>query len=268
MLQADLGRFNAVDPILGDSSDPQRLNRYSYAKNNPLAFADPSGLATVQVTTNCPPGSYWCKGSFVVGIDVPPNYSDKYFDPNQSGYQGGELDYAEAAWGAALDTNFILQSGFGNDGKPINTVGDCAYYRRCAEVINVSGKDGEYKCETGCGYDDKAPTADPWKPLPNNTRAVDVDGARIDDTIFKVNNYAHITIWGSGTSQWFFTPETSIFANDPITGMAANWGIGVVSGVGSQVWKGKEPTGGEAYTPFVTRNRDWCDPVHKGCPPR
>ncbi|MEU6484266.1 polymorphic toxin-type HINT domain-containing protein [Streptomyces sp. NPDC046887] len=37
------GRFLSVDPIM-DVTDPQQINGYAYANNNPLTFADPSGL--------------------------------------------------------------------------------------------------------------------------------------------------------------------------------------------------------------------------------
>ncbi len=48
-----LGRFNSVDPTLGSlrAENPQTLNRYSYALNNPLAFVDPDGLEPVLVET-------------------------------------------------------------------------------------------------------------------------------------------------------------------------------------------------------------------------
>ena len=41
------GRFITVDPMQGRLADPQTLNRYAYARNNPLRFVDPSGLYTV-----------------------------------------------------------------------------------------------------------------------------------------------------------------------------------------------------------------------------
>ncbi|MEV4062421.1 polymorphic toxin-type HINT domain-containing protein [Nonomuraea dietziae] len=45
------GRFISVDPLL-DIYDPQQINGYSYANNNPLAFSDPDGL----MPRSCPDG--------------------------------------------------------------------------------------------------------------------------------------------------------------------------------------------------------------------
>jgi len=44
-----IGRFISADLLTPDASDPQSLNRYSYVVNNPLKFADPSGLDYVVV---------------------------------------------------------------------------------------------------------------------------------------------------------------------------------------------------------------------------
>ncbi|GJL61396.1 MAG: hypothetical protein NPIRA04_00500 [Nitrospirales bacterium] len=38
-----LGRFISADTIVPSTTDPQALNRYSYARNNPIIFTDPSG---------------------------------------------------------------------------------------------------------------------------------------------------------------------------------------------------------------------------------
>ena len=40
---ARVGRFISVDPLGGDVSRPQSLNRYAYARNNPIARLDPDG---------------------------------------------------------------------------------------------------------------------------------------------------------------------------------------------------------------------------------
>src|SRR6266566_4169016 len=38
------GRFMSVDPLAGNTKDPQTLNRYVYTRNNPLKYIDPEGL--------------------------------------------------------------------------------------------------------------------------------------------------------------------------------------------------------------------------------
>ncbi len=42
----ELGRFLSVDPLRGEPSRPQSLNRYAYALGNPINFTDPTGLDT------------------------------------------------------------------------------------------------------------------------------------------------------------------------------------------------------------------------------
>jgi RHS repeat-associated protein len=39
----DLGRFLQPDPLVGDLDDPHALNRYAYARDNPLNLTDPDG---------------------------------------------------------------------------------------------------------------------------------------------------------------------------------------------------------------------------------
>jgi RHS repeat-associated protein len=41
-----LGRFASPDPLAGLIGDPQSLNRYSYVRNEPIDFEDPSGMKT------------------------------------------------------------------------------------------------------------------------------------------------------------------------------------------------------------------------------
>jgi RHS repeat-associated protein len=51
------GRFSSVDPITVSSQrliDPQQLNLYSYARNNPLAFVDDDGKQTKKAESNKP----------------------------------------------------------------------------------------------------------------------------------------------------------------------------------------------------------------------
>ncbi len=39
-----LGRFLTADPTMQDPEEPQNLNRYTYADNNPVTYTDPSGF--------------------------------------------------------------------------------------------------------------------------------------------------------------------------------------------------------------------------------
>ena len=41
-----LGRFASVDPVAGSVGDPQAWNSYSYVRNNPLRYTDPTGKKT------------------------------------------------------------------------------------------------------------------------------------------------------------------------------------------------------------------------------
>jgi RHS repeat-associated protein len=46
-----LGRWHSPDPMAGDLTNPQSLNRYAYVLNNPTTLTDPQGLQ------GCPPGT-------------------------------------------------------------------------------------------------------------------------------------------------------------------------------------------------------------------
>jgi RHS repeat-associated protein len=42
----NLGRWHSPDPLGGDVTNPQSLNRYAYVLNNPTTLIDPTGLDT------------------------------------------------------------------------------------------------------------------------------------------------------------------------------------------------------------------------------
>lgn len=43
------GRCLTPDPLGGDISNPQTLNRYAYVLNSPVTLTDPSGLLGVKI---------------------------------------------------------------------------------------------------------------------------------------------------------------------------------------------------------------------------
>jgi RHS repeat-associated protein len=48
---AEAGRFVSVDPVVGDKSDPQSHNAYSYVHNDPINLVDPTGMCARICTT-------------------------------------------------------------------------------------------------------------------------------------------------------------------------------------------------------------------------
>lgn len=69
-----LGRFMSVDPLSGNSLDPQTLNRYAYVSNHPLSAIDPMGLILVWLD--------WGDGSgFFDSDDLIARGFDITFDP-------------------------------------------------------------------------------------------------------------------------------------------------------------------------------------------
>lgn len=52
------GRFISVDPII-DINDPQRMNGYVYANNNPISYSDPTGLIPLATGGGPEEEAYW-----------------------------------------------------------------------------------------------------------------------------------------------------------------------------------------------------------------
>jgi RHS repeat-associated protein len=61
---AGLGRFTQADTIVPEAGNPQDLNRFAYARNNPVRYIDPSGHVTGPPRADgiCVPGS--CNAAF------------------------------------------------------------------------------------------------------------------------------------------------------------------------------------------------------------
>jgi len=80
--RANVGRFTTVDPVYTwqeNLVDPQRWNRYAYARNNPLKYVDPNGKWIVPALL-----AVW--GAVEIGLQVFDSYStvQTLSDPNAS----------------------------------------------------------------------------------------------------------------------------------------------------------------------------------------
>lgn len=66
------GRFISADPVGGHAEDPQTLNRYTYVRNSPLRFTDPSGL---DFYLTCQQESSTCQNGQVGRTDKDGNFT-------------------------------------------------------------------------------------------------------------------------------------------------------------------------------------------------
>jgi RHS repeat-associated protein len=67
-----LGRFAQADSIIPGANDPQSWDRYSYVKNNPVGYRDPSGHTSVCAGANADP-------------ECDPDYEETWEPPAKNG---------------------------------------------------------------------------------------------------------------------------------------------------------------------------------------
>lgn len=68
MYHSSLGRWTTTDPVMGDPSNPQTLNRYAYVSNNPLNKLDPEGLFISNEVSQDDGGGGWGFSGFGSGV--------------------------------------------------------------------------------------------------------------------------------------------------------------------------------------------------------
>ncbi|MFE7854099.1 polymorphic toxin-type HINT domain-containing protein [Streptomyces sp. NPDC057403] len=118
-----LGRFISVDPIL-EATSPQQLGGYTYAADNPVTSADPSGLE------QCYP--HFCSGDN--GTDAPyKSYNDpasKDYEPPQSRTLPPLKDMKKFGGGAPTITQMMNYGTYRADLSPARNV-ELYYRERC-----------------------------------------------------------------------------------------------------------------------------------------
>ncbi len=109
-----LGRWLSPDPLGGDITNPQSLNRYTYALNNPTSLTDPSGL-WVWSTGGCSydTAAFYVMGEFqgydteLMGCGALPTIGCANMDGYGCGYNGPNYAY----------TSGVSTSGGGGSGS-------------------------------------------------------------------------------------------------------------------------------------------------------
>ena len=116
-----LGRFLSADLIVDGPASLQGYNRYSYVKNNPLSFTDPSGFEAQKDKPE--PGWY------VSIIDWVSNYASngnvRFDSPAVVGFGNGMQQFAEpvaAEINPGIDVAFTAKAIKENPSDPMNYV--------------------------------------------------------------------------------------------------------------------------------------------------
>ena len=106
-------RFLSPDPLDGSSTDPQALSKFTYVRNNPTNFTDPSGLLTYNGPL-CPIDCGGAPGSGGTGCVIYCIGGTGGFDGGGPGNQGEGPSYSPPDVGA----NSNPSSGEGDSGDP------------------------------------------------------------------------------------------------------------------------------------------------------
>ncbi|MEK7672304.1 MAG: RHS repeat-associated core domain-containing protein [Patescibacteria group bacterium] len=80
-----LGRFISQDPWEGDLNDPQSLNKYSYVRNNPLKYIDPTGETFSLFNPTDYSFDNGCSGDCVLGSNYTPSANSSSGPIDESG---------------------------------------------------------------------------------------------------------------------------------------------------------------------------------------
>jgi RHS repeat-associated protein len=90
-----IGRFASADTIVPNPANPQSLNRYSYVRNSPLNFTDPTGHRDCEFDGNCGPPQPSKRPSSPSPGDPLKDFYDSGYDYNpdpertRKGYHNG-----------------------------------------------------------------------------------------------------------------------------------------------------------------------------------
>jgi RHS repeat-associated protein len=111
----NLGRWMSPDPLAGDVTNPQSLNRYTYVLNNPTTLTDPTGLSAPW-PLSAPGCSSWlpCYGSGGIpggGGSGSAIFGNDIFDVI-SGVAGYSLVYTATGLGFTFDPSSAALSPF------------------------------------------------------------------------------------------------------------------------------------------------------------
>ncbi|MGO8736520.1 MAG: RHS repeat domain-containing protein [Terriglobia bacterium] len=112
LFSPNIGRWHSPDPLGGDITNPQTLNRYAYVLNNPTTLIDPMGLQ------GCDPAT-------IGTADCTPEEASQSNPPGGGGGGGWDTDPSDfpCAYTNSVDASCGQPPGLWSNGEPIEMGG-------------------------------------------------------------------------------------------------------------------------------------------------
>ncbi len=111
-----LGRFLSADSIVPGYTDPQNLNRFSYVKNNPLRYIDPTGHKCVSTGPGDCLNDNLKPINGAGGLTLPKKKPGN--NNNNGGGEGGGASNPQDMQTSQQGVNFIIYWEVGQGGQP------------------------------------------------------------------------------------------------------------------------------------------------------
>jgi RHS repeat-associated protein len=141
---SSMGRFLSPDPLGGDLTNPQSLNRYSYVLNNPLTNTDPTGLYTCTDSKDCSSKKDQALEKTLAGLRNSKN----------ADVARGANAYGAANADNGVSVSFKDLSGSGKGGDTVSTVGtDADGNLRANSAITINSKDSGTNFTADVGHE-------------------------------------------------------------------------------------------------------------------
>ena len=127
-----LGRFASLDPFVGDTGNPQSLNRYSYVANDPVNSADPTGMLLMKTPGGvgggggCDPEFFDC-GASEGSPNFPGDVGGGFCDASNACFSAPSIGGSSASAGVSTTdaggtdaggTDYINRDFISNDPGP------------------------------------------------------------------------------------------------------------------------------------------------------